>query len=281
MKTIGMQAPVIVMGMTRSGTTLLAEMLHKGGTPMYDIAQETDPSYDSGIRYERRLTQELNLRILGLLGNRESITLLDLPLHPLPPDALDRLATEVRDEPWGFKNPRTTLTYPIWCEAFPQGPRLYVYRSHEEVVRFYFHTRRNVLSRIKRARRGLYAWIRYNEQVLLNMDMDRQAGRPSALVRYEELMQEESLLRKIEEAVEVPLCDARKTDMHRNCLRCPRERFFLRLLTRDTQAHLDKIYTELGQLRLCTDRVSTSVTTRSANPHSQYGTSIPLPESGT
>src|SRR5207244_965187 len=56
--------PVIVMGMAQCGTTLLAEMVHRGGTPMY--AGNVDPSYDDGIKYERRLCQAINRQILGV-----------------------------------------------------------------------------------------------------------------------------------------------------------------------------------------------------------------------
>ena len=100
-----LQNPVIVMGMARSGTTLVAEMLHLGGTSMYDDTAHADPSYDKGIRYERRITYQLDNEILGLAERQDAITLVDRPLHPLPNDALARIAPEVGDRPWGFKNP--------------------------------------------------------------------------------------------------------------------------------------------------------------------------------
>lgn len=244
-----MQEPVIVMGMMRSGTTLIAEMIHKGGTPMF--VGDLDPSYNGGIKYERPLTHEINLAILGLSKNRHGIDMVGLPVRQEPSaEQLQRLADEVGDAPWGFKDPRTTLTYPAWCKVFPKGPRVYVYRNHEEVLRFYFNSREGAKKRIKRVRRAAVAWLYYNERVLENMRADQAARRPHALVRYEELMEEKSLIERIEEAAGVKLADARNWDLRRNKVSSGRERLIYRLATVGLAGRVTSAYNELGALRI-------------------------------
>lgn len=239
------------MGMARSGTTLLAEMIHKAGTPMFACDGETDPSYDGGIRYERRSTRDLNTAIFGLENNAEVISVVGLPLHPLPADALQRLADEVQDKPWGFKNPRTTLTYSVWCQAFPRGPRFYTYRHHEEVMRHYLvDPARSWISRIKRARRAVFTWMCCNDQLLRNIEMDRQADRPAVLVRYEELMQDDLLIPRVEQATGIRLFDARDWSLRRNIAQQERGKCLSHLLSGGYQRRIARIYRELDRLCL-------------------------------
>ena len=54
----------VVLGMHKSGTTLVAEILHKSGIPMIGV-KDGDPSYDKGIKYERVSTANLNKDILN------------------------------------------------------------------------------------------------------------------------------------------------------------------------------------------------------------------------
>ncbi len=242
--------PVIVMGMARSGTTLVAEMLHLGGTSMYDNTANADPSYDKGIRYERRTTYQLDNEILGLTERQDAITLLDRPLHPLPGDALARIAPEVGVRAWGFKNPRTTLTYPMWCELFAEGPRVYTYRSHEEVISHYFDSRQSARGKMERARMALAAWTHYNEQVLSNVRLDQAAGRPFAVVRYEELVENPALVARLSEALGVPLADARNDQMRRNRMPGIGKRLVFGWIARPFQARIGRIYEALGGLRV-------------------------------
>ncbi|PQV65557.1 Sulfotransferase family protein [Abditibacterium utsteinense] len=245
-----MRDPVIVMGMMRSGTTLLAEMIHKGGTPMFEVADQVNPAYDGGIKYERPSTHEINLALLGQTQNIAGINVVGLKLHPLPPGALQDLSKEVGDQAWGFKDPRTTVTYPIWCEAFPRGPRLYTYRGHQEVMRFYFRSRQEMRLRLQQARRALKAWVHFNEQILCHIASDQSAGRPVALVRYEALMENKELIGAIEKAVNVPLFDARNFDLHRNKLPSNQEKAIFRGLSLGYQKRIAALYRELDALAL-------------------------------
>lgn len=246
-----MHDPVMVMGMSRSGTTLLAEMVHKGGTPMF--SGDLDPRYDQGIKYERPLCQTINRQILGLGPDVHLSTinfLWKLPLQPIEPHLLEELGREVGENPWGIKNPRTTLTYPMWCGAFPRGVRLYVYRSHREVARYYLRNRKPLRKGFKHMRRSIIAWINYNEHLLENLKSDQAAGRTAALVRYEELMEYADLVPILSETVGLSLADARDFSLRRNKIVSRKETLLCDLASFGLNSRLQNLYRQLEAARV-------------------------------
>ena len=233
-----MRAPVIVLGMHKSGTTLVAEMIHRGGTPMYE--GESDPRYDEGIKYERLLCQELNRHILGRRpADLESLK--KFPLKPLSDDDLTRLAYEVKSENWGFKDPRTIWTYPEWRRVFPDCIVISVYRSHREVVR---HFCKHKPWHLLRMRRALLSWLEYNERMLQHLREDKAAKRRAVLVRYEDLMAQSELLSLLESKLGVSFFDARDPKMRRNKIE-GRDSLLFKLATIGLAPRVEKIYCEL------------------------------------
>ena len=247
-----MHDPVVVMGMSRSGTTLVAEMVHKGGTPMF--SGDLDPQYDRGIKYERPLCHDINLQIFGKEGDDKGMgtiwSLWKLPLQSISTTNLKKLEAEVGSAPWGFKDPRTTLTYAKWCEVFPGGARIYVYRDHAEVVRHRLYTGEPLRKRLKKMRRAVEAWAEYNSSLIDNLEADRQAGRPAVLVRYEELMVQDDLVRLMSEAVGIPLFDARNPKLRRNKVTGFKDAFLCRAASLGYEGRLKTLYEKLGALRL-------------------------------
>ena len=57
----------VVLGMHKSGTTLVSELLHHAGIDMVDAA-DPDTSYDHGNKWERDSTKQVNHAILGSAG---------------------------------------------------------------------------------------------------------------------------------------------------------------------------------------------------------------------
>lgn len=234
--------PVIVMGMHKSGTTLVAEMVHKGGTSMF--SGNHTPDYEGGIKYERPLCQEINRLILGLTGMPYSLDpIWQRKLLPVDPRDKARLREEIGSAAWGFKDPRTTITYPVWSELFPRGPRLYVFRSHEEVMQRY-GGKLSFKKKIKKMRGALSAWVNYNERLWENLVSDKKAGRPYALIRYEQLMDQPALITKIEQLTGVKLFDARNWDLRRSRVQ-DRSKIFP-LLTLGLGHRVSRIYQRLG-----------------------------------
>lgn len=238
--------PVIIMGMHKSGTTLLAEMVHKGGIPMF--SGDFDPSYDEGIKYERQLCQEINAEMLGFEKRPKTHERIwRAALRSAPADTLLRLADEVGDQPWGFKDPRTIFTYASWLQLFPRGPRLYAFRGHQEVLHRFCSGKKHFL---KNARRAIQTWLRYNEKMLENIDLDEKAKRPFVLVRYEELMASSTLPQRAEKILGIKLADARNPQLHRNKVEGGSENFLVRLFTIDSAFRVARLYKKLGARRL-------------------------------
>lgn len=244
-----MQSPVIVIGMGHSGTTLVAEMLHKADTSMFSGDMNAD--YDNGIRYERPLTKQINTQIFGLTKKPKIVEQLwKLPLHPLTEEQLASLKAEVGDSPWGFKDPRTAISYPVWAQAFPDCKNLSVYRGHEEVMRSFYRDRQSRISALRRMRRGLVAWVHYNERVLEHLENDRKAGRACVLVKYEEMMEHACLLKQVEEILGVRLFDARNLNLRRNRVKSAGEKLLYRLGSIGYESQITRLYKELDANRI-------------------------------
>ena len=68
---------VVVLGMHKSGTSLISEILHYSGIDM--IEQDSTLGYDEGFHHERRATSEINKDLLRSRGlhSLETIRKLD------------------------------------------------------------------------------------------------------------------------------------------------------------------------------------------------------------
>ena len=120
---------VVVLGMHRSGTSLLSNILHVLGVDMADTTDHISPKNPGGF-WERPALVAIHDEILQAIGRP-----IALPSHvlPFPPawwrskavQALKpKLVGYVREElakssnPWGFKDPRTCRLLPLWWEIF-------------------------------------------------------------------------------------------------------------------------------------------------------------------
>jgi len=116
--------------------------------------------------------------------------------------------SEARGGDWGFKDPLTCLTYPMWRSVLPAHRVVGVYRGPEQVMRHYhvrgfdpFH-----------ASRVLRAWARYSAGML---DALADSDTPGVLIRYEELMRDQSEFDRLNGFVGGGLVDARRASQHR------------------------------------------------------------------
>ncbi|MFN3649384.1 MAG: sulfotransferase [Armatimonadota bacterium] len=153
--------PLVVIGMHRSGTSVVAGMLGALGVymgPGLRIPTEADPAslqerlrtegYGEALAFvrvneallaaaeadwcrvepllQRRDTPELAARAEALIASALS--------GPLRRDYLQPELESAR-RAWGWKDPRTTLTLPYWLRFFPHARVLHVRREAEAVVR--------------------------------------------------------------------------------------------------------------------------------------------------
>ncbi len=118
---------IVVLGMHRSGTSVLTRGLQALGVYLGDDFLGTKPDNPTGY-WENRVIVDLNERVLNLLGLKwESVSLIQRAqlessnLEPLREEATNYLRTHFAQHPlWGFKDPRTIRLLPFWRSVFKQ-----------------------------------------------------------------------------------------------------------------------------------------------------------------
>lgn len=143
---------VIVLGMHKSGTTLVAQTLSESGIDMGVSCHDEYPR----CKYEDPQAQVICRDIL-YAGNRR---------HSLDaPSSYNDRASEIRDYVkrqsggnWGIKVPDMTLCYDQWRDILPFHRVIGVRRNLDGVMSHYMRRRNN------RPERGLvaYTWHMYN-----------------------------------------------------------------------------------------------------------------------
>lgn len=182
--------PVLVTGMHRSGTSTVSGVLHLLGIALGDqlsgVHTEPHESNKKG-HWEDLPGVALNTKALeiaqGLLAPFEWVIDLVLSenearsLHlPQALAIVSRLATRGR---WGFKDPRTCLTLPLWRMAAPNACLVLCVRDPLAAARSL--QKRDSLPLVD----GLRLWRAYNQRVLESAGV---LGMPLIVLSYERLL---------------------------------------------------------------------------------------------
>jgi hypothetical protein len=158
--------PVAIVGMHRSGTSMVAALLHHAGLYLgpEDELMPASPDNQEGF-WENLRFFELDDELLHAAGGGW-----DEPPVTFKPDnpAVSAVRVKARalarefepNRPWGWKDPRTSLLLPFWLDAFPELRIVGCVRNPLEVA-LSLH-RRNYFS----YERGLSLWLEYNERLL-------------------------------------------------------------------------------------------------------------------
>lgn len=241
----------IVLGMHKSGTTLMAEILHKSGINMVD-----EVNYDSNLTYghlkgkmERQSMVTLNHQFL----NSKNVSSLDINIAP---DELELAGAlfekEIKDviehcqatnQTWGFKDPRTCLTYPIWQRYLPEHKIIFIYRRPEKVIEHYS----KYFTFPKKYLKLYRALVTYNAYNLRLLNIIKGTKIPCIIISYEQLIDDKRALDKLSDFVGTPLFDARKKTDHKTNKQGAQVFWILNFLTRNKAGD---IYNQLEKLKL-------------------------------
>lgn len=201
----------VVLGMHKSGTTLLAETLHKSGVDMVEQGPERD-DYDLGAKYERRATLELNHRLLGWQVDRHSLAVAGYPIVKTSQTIIEDMksvsAGRYGGDGWGFKDPRTCLTYDVWRRVLPQHRLLVIFRNPFQVCRHYNATNPWETWKV------LHVWSIYNRAILRACRVHQQSD--LLVLEYERFMECDEELARLEGFLDQPIEDVRQSEKYRH-----------------------------------------------------------------
>jgi hypothetical protein len=134
-------SPVFILGVPRSGTSLVTGLLALNGLWVGQTLQG-DEANPKGYFENIRLRENINKGLLTRLGADRSGVQSFPPMTGLPrvPNLRKVVFEMITEEgyngsgPWGFKDPKLTLTWPIWHQEFPKARWIIVRRPTSSVV---------------------------------------------------------------------------------------------------------------------------------------------------
>ena len=119
---------VAILGMHRSGTSCLAGTLESRGLALGDVSNQS-PHNKKGNK-ENKAFRQLNEAVLEHSGGSWDNPPTFVTWTQEHREERDRLLDERENIPvWGFKDPRTVLTFGFWQEAIPHLPAVATFRN--------------------------------------------------------------------------------------------------------------------------------------------------------
>lgn len=169
-----MSLQLIICGMHRSGTSLVASVLREAGL---DIGLNENADVGLGVgqprgHFEDRDFFNLHEAILAAAG-RSCFTADETSIREIPPIFEERaraLVAARADRPfWGWKDPRTCLFLDLWDRLLPQARYLFLYRHPVDVALSLW--RRNTDPELREDPwLAFRAWELYNRRLLALRD---------------------------------------------------------------------------------------------------------------
>lgn len=147
---VGGRPPVIIIGMHRSGTSAITRILEQLGIFVgHDLDENHESQFFQGLN-KWLLSQSSGAwdnpgAISHLLGDGESVELVLAYLREIVCSPRRRKYVGLRkyllrsdkdtlSRPWGWKDPRSTFTLPIWLQLYPNAKIIYVERHGIDVA---------------------------------------------------------------------------------------------------------------------------------------------------
>jgi Sulfotransferase family len=149
--TLGGRPPVIIIGMHRSGTSMLSQALEKAGL---FLGWRQLPEHQEATFFLRLNMWVMLQASAGWEAPDDVRYVIDRPKARAAVVEYLRFATRsprasaylgparyarhrsigALDEPWGWKDPRTTFTLPLWLDVFPDAKVVHVMRHGVDVA---------------------------------------------------------------------------------------------------------------------------------------------------
>jgi hypothetical protein len=236
----------IVLGMHKSGTTLVSQILHVSGINMgFDIDDERFQY--SGNQCESPTVNAINNDILGSYG-LSSIDMGNTPGLRESEDIQEKAQAFIRTTSqfarWGIKDPRMCLTYVVWKRILPEHALILVYRNPLQVWKHYVdRSYRNVFDYLKVFKR----YIEYNKAII--EIMHNHYG-PVLVVNYNRLMDGNEEFQRLQRFVGFALKDMRDTKLYKQRKRYNALIYQLheKLVRTFTGLSFDAVYSELNRI---------------------------------
>lgn len=180
---------ILILGMHRSGTSLVTRIINMMGAYFAPEGVALDPNPDNPKGYwERKDVVQCNINIFKLHdATWPNIVQWPMPHIPQPlPEALDRsmrLLVMYMDafRPWVMKDPRLCLTLPYWRPLLEVPVCVVVYRDPVEIGRS-LHLRQSAPMSVER---GIALWEFYAAALLNSV-----AGLPCVFTAHAEFIQD-------------------------------------------------------------------------------------------
>ena len=205
----------VVLGMHKSGTTLVSEILHKSGVSMVE-ANDENKSYDAGNKMERVATLQMDHDLLNSRGVHSlDIKVRDRDIVPSveQKERMTGIVEQCNTEhtSWGFKDPRACITYPAWESVLPEHKMIIVYRHPAQVIQHYRKTS-SIYKRRSRIVKALQKWKENNQNLI---DFAKKYSHETIVINYLDLMTEDRIFDKLSDFTGQELFDARKKSSYR------------------------------------------------------------------
>ena len=264
--------PIIVTGMHRSGTSLVAGLLSKAGVAMGADLLGAGPGNANGhfenvdvIAFHRGLLQANNESVFGWTlsdtvaaapagsgTGSESGTRSESGTGGFHSEDLKRgrellqaiSSSNPAERPWGWKDPRTTLFLPFWDAVAPDAVYIFVFRPMIEVADSLYR-RGADCDAIFREEPELAPklWAHYNRQLI--QFFDRHPGRCLLVEASEVVRSQQAFLGIVAEKFSLPLATEAWKDLGRAEMSTDVYRSVLPEILKHEMPEADRLYREL------------------------------------
>jgi hypothetical protein len=164
-----MSRVLVVTGMHRSGTSLVAKYLAEAGIDMGAELIPPDVGNPHGY-YEDAQIHDLHRRMMRKAGIEDTFTVTRdrLPLAFDDSDIAEAraiVAARATGPAWGWKEPRTSLYLDLWSQVLDDAVFLFLFRRPDAVLDSLMRRASNE-SIVERPATGLELWRIHNEEML-------------------------------------------------------------------------------------------------------------------